>query len=202
MRRLGKSDVLLFLAFVLSLGANLKTRSKLNHQIQEDASLREENQYLEFFKQALIKVLNDKKPSSLSHTADLGVGMATEGPLIGDSGSVVLYRLAADCPVCPLNYGLLNELSGLGVPVVGIAVSATKAEVERHRAEWDVEFPILVNPQGSAVEMVPRYGTPTIVVISKGEVVFLEFGALAPVAERTLRAITGMWARDSAQPSS
>jgi hypothetical protein len=57
---------------------------------------------------------------------------------------------------------------------------------------------VLVNPRGSAVDIIPRYGTPTLVAIAEEQVVLLEFGELSPEAQDFLRSSSRSWVQDDA----
>jgi hypothetical protein len=85
------------------------------------------------------------------------------------------------------NYGFLNDLADAGIPVFGLAFGSGQSAIERHVSEWDVRFPILLDPEGSAVTVVPRYATPTLLVVSQGKVVYLGFGELGPEARTMIR---------------
>ena len=196
MRPMIRANAILYVAILFSLGAGLRERMRLSDAVQEVSSLRDRNGYLETYKKALIRVLNDVELDSPFLAADIGIGSESGGLLMQEPNNIVLYRLSTDCPICPSNYGFLNDLTDAGVLVIGLAVDSAEAVVERHRSAWDVRFPILVHPRGSAADLVPRYGTPTIVVISHEEVVFLEFGELEPEAQQTLRILTRAWTKN------
>lgn len=187
MKRIAWTNALLALAVIFSLAAGLRARIRLGEVIQDVAPLRAENRRLETHKRALLKRLNEPGMSTPFLTADLAVGLESDGLVIQEPRDVVLYRVSTDCPHCPRNYDILNELADAGVPVIGLAVDTVVAVVEGHRSVWDVRFPILVNPRGAAVDVFPRYATPALVVISQGEVVFLEFGGLNSEGRDALR---------------
>ena len=111
-----------------------------------------------------------------------------------DLSDVVLYLLSTDCPICPTNYGFLNDLTESGIPVVGLVLGPPEGAVQSHLSEWEVRFPILVNPYGSALDVVPLFGIPTTILIHRGEVAYLEFGELDTKAEETIRPFTRSWA--------
>ena len=195
---MSKPNLLLSLAVVLALGAGIGARIRLSGAIEEVSTLRNKNELLEIHRRALKDLLNDVELDPPFLAADVAVGLESDGLLIQEPGNVVLYRLSTDCTACRSNYGFLNDLTEAGVPVIGLAVDSIDAEavVERHQVEWDVRFPILVNSRGSATEVVPRYGTPTTVVISQGKVVFLEFGKLEPEARQALKTLSEAWPID------
>ena len=193
MKQTGRTTSILYLAIVLSLGAGLRERLRLNDAISEISVLRERALHLGIHRKALLSRLNEVGLSTPFLTADGEVGLESDGVIIQEPSQIVLYYLSTECQICPLNYGFLNDLTDSGVPVVGLVFDPAEGAVERHRSEWDVRFPILVNPQGSAVDVVPRYGTPAIVVISQERVAFLEFGELTTKSQEALRSYTASW---------
>lgn len=189
----GIGGTLLISAVVLSLGAGIRERVRLLQAIDDLAEVEERAQYLGTYREALLAQLNRVKLGSPFLTAEVVVGLPEDRALRLDSGNVVLCYLSTDCPFCPTNYEFLNRLATSGVPVVGLAFDPVEGAVETHHREWNLQFPIFVNPVGTVVEMVPRYGTPTIVVVSQGKVAFLEFGELRDGAQRSLKAIADSW---------
>lgn len=193
MRRLLGATPILYLAALLSLIAAWKARTRLEDQIRVTYALQEETRRLETHGKALIGVLNEQELTSPFLSADVVVGGGGPEIVLDPPTNVVLYRLSTRCRYCPANYGFLNELAASGVPVIGLAVDLDPSSVERHRAEWGVRFPVLVHAHGSAVDLVPRYGTPTLVVFSEGRIALLEFGELTPEVRIAVRATTTRW---------
>ena len=189
----GKTNLLLYLALTVSLAAGLREGVRLHETIEEVSSLRDRVHSLDTYKKALLKHLSNMQLTPPFLTADVGFGPDSDGFLLEERVNAVLYLLSTECPVCPRNYPFLNTLSNSGVTVIGLAVDSTAVAVEKHISEWKISFPILVDPKGSAVEIVPRYATPTTVAVSREEVVFLEVGVMDPDSQRTLESITRAW---------
>jgi hypothetical protein len=122
-------------------------------------------------------------------------GMDDEVMRLGlDSADVILYRLRTDCRYCPSNYDLLAELAGQGIEVVGLAIDTVAEAVLRHHQSWGLPFPVAVSPSGSVMRKIPAFSTPTTIVLSRGEVLFLEFGVLSATRRMDLREVTRDWA--------
>jgi len=156
------------------------------------SGLRETIVHLDLYKKALIAHLGEADLASPFLKGQDAGGFESAGDLSVDlsveSSNAVLYLLSVRCPISPTNYGFLNTLVDSGVPVFGLAVDDTEEAVKRHLSDWEIRFPILVNPEGSATGVVPRFATPTIVVVSQGKVVWLDFGELLPEAQDVLKA--------------
>ena len=187
MRKITGQRGLVCVAILVSIGAALKERLSLNRAMEEMASLRETILHLDTYKKALITHLNGKEIRSPFLEGRIVGGPGPQGPLTVEPNHGVVYYLSPDCPISSTNYGLLNELADAGVPVFGLVFDSAERAVERHASQWEVGFPILLNPGGSAVDVLPRYGTPTVVVVSQGEVVFLGFGELGSEQEDSVR---------------
>ena len=193
MRVAGWEERVLYSAVLLALGAALRERIRSTDAVQDALALRERSDHLHVYRKALIQRLNEVDMSSPFLAAEFVVGAPGDVLLPGGSQSVVLYRISTNCPFCPSNYDFLNDLADGGIPVVGLAADTAADVVRRHHFEWNLRFPVLVGPRGSAADAVPRYGTPTMVAISRGAVVFVEFGELEPEARDALRTLTRGW---------
>lgn len=188
MKRITWQIGLIYLALMVSVAAAVKERRSLNRAMDRMSGHRETILHLDLYKKALIAHLSEADLGSPFLKGRNAGGSESGGDLSVESSDAVLYLLSTECPISPANYGFLNELVDSGVPVFGLAFDDTEEAVERHRSEWETRFPILVSPEGSAIGVVPRYATPTIVVVSQGEVVWLDFGELLPEAQDVLKA--------------
>ena len=200
MRRIPWANTLLGLALVFSFGAGFRARASLERMERELSALGEENRNLGIHKDALRKHLNASGFGSPFLTADLAVGSGMSEFLVDDPRDVILYRISTSCPFCSAQYDLLNDLADSGVFVVGLATDTAVGMVEQHAEEWNLRFPILIGPGGTAVDKVPQYGTPTLVVIRGQEVVFLEFGEIVPEVRESLKTLGTGWAMDPTEP--
>ena len=118
-----------------------------------------------------------------------------------DLGSAIFYLLSTECPFSPANYPLLNRLAKSGVPVVGVAVERSPDMVARYAEEWDLSFPVLVGASGSAIDRLPSFQTPTLLLASGGEVILVEFGKLSPGSSDFVEAIATSWTGTQDMPA-
>ena len=195
MKHLGNPVFLLFFSFVLALGAGIRERISLLSAYEEMSSLRDDISRVMLHKKVLLHSLNSVELGSPFLEAEAEAGSDLDELVIQEPSDVVLYLLSTQCPHSPKNYGFLNSLADAGVPVVGLATDSIASAIVSHRSEHEVRFPILFDPQGSALEVVPGYATPALVVVAGQEVVFVEFGELQVEDQERLRALTsrGGW---------
>jgi hypothetical protein len=194
MRRWDWSTAVLLIASLLLLSVGLRERALLQDALSKMASLWEETRDLAVYRNALLWDLNQVSldPPFLVAETDLEV-QSTPVVHVQEPSNVVLYFLSPDCPICPTNYDFLNMLAEDGATVFGLAFEPVEREVELHKNKWELRFPVLANPTGSAVDLIPRYGTPTTVVFSQGKVVLLEFGELEPETREFIRSLVQSW---------
>ena len=193
MEHLGKPTFLLSLAFIVALGAGISERVLLLDAYEEVAFAREGIRRLSHHKKALLSTLNDVELGSPFLTAEVVAGSSLDGLVLQDPSDILLYLLSTDCPHCSKNYHFLNDLAESGVPVIGLATDTIVDVIATHQSEHDVRFPILFDPRGSAMDLLPGYATPTLVVVANREVVFVEFGELQTEDQERLRALTAGW---------
>jgi hypothetical protein len=196
MRWIGRSNFLLGPANLLAFLAMARTQRSIAALSEEASSLREANRRLLVHRRALQHQLNRADLVNPFLEADSQVGGGSAPVRLETPRDIVLCRISTECPHCPENYRFLRELSESGVLVIGLATDTSQAVVERHWMERTMGFPVLVRARGSAIAIVPDYGTPTTVAISQGKVVFLEFGELAVGDQNALRGLTSSWARE------
>jgi hypothetical protein len=111
---------------------------------------------------------------------------------------LILYTVDEDCPYCPLNFGLLNELArDRPCSVAVIAVDVGRYDPES--LAWsNVEFPVLERVQGTAWgKLLTGDVTPFLMVIAPGgRVARWWYGALDTRETQAVRMLLkGMCAR-------
>ncbi len=188
--------VLISIGIIVALAAALRAQARLEGALDEQFRLQEEVRNLATYKKALFSQLNELALDPPFLKGQIGAGPVAGEMVVQEPGNVVLYLISTDCPHSPINYGFLNELVDSGVPVVGLATDTILGALEHHQTDWELRFPVLFLPEGSAARLVPRYGTPTLVVVSDEEVALIEFGELGSEAQDLLKDLTKSWTRD------
>ncbi len=120
---------------------------------------------------------------------------------VAEPNDGVYMLMAETCPACPRNYPFLNELhiSRGGFDVVGMVLSndlpamylSTFESLSRHVTDLEVLFPVVFEPTGSLLEVVPLWGTPLVLVFSDGEPTYMAVGALSDGQKADIREILG-----------
>lgn len=102
----------------------------------------------------------------------------------------VYYLLDSRCPVCPLNYDLLEELFSAGVFVIGLSRGDDAYSLMTHSQEHGVAFPIVMQPEGGLMDIMPAYGTPLALVFVDGKLTSLFGGAIEGRRAADLRTLS------------
>jgi hypothetical protein len=72
----------------------------------------------------------------------------------------VIYAFGTHCPWSPANVEILNELHRRGLNVVGLVRTEPRRSVEVFARSHAAEFPILAEPSGPVLDLLPRGATP------------------------------------------
>ena len=126
--------------------------------------------------------------------------IAPTGEMVDDRDVVdgVYMLMAERCGACPENYGFLNELSAVHhLNVVGLVPSAgvparfqsTFESLSEHVTEHELRFPVVFEPSGSLLEVMPLWGTPLTLVFSEGELTYMVVGVFTEAQRARIREI-------------
>jgi hypothetical protein len=120
----------------------------------ETDELSNEIRELEQLQGGLLDLVNADAPDtrSLSGTNVLGGGAFEEVPVAG----TVIYAFGTHCPWSPANVEILNELHRRGLNVIGLVPTEPLRSVEVFARSHGVEFPILAEPSGPVLDLLPR----------------------------------------------
>ncbi len=85
--------------------------------------------------------------------------------------SVILFFWTTWCPYCRKELAVLNEqykdMVASNIELLAIDVSESKARIESFIKKYSIQFPILLDTDGSVSYKYGVMGVPTIVLISK-----------------------------------
>lgn len=103
----------------------------------------------------------------------------------------LVYTIAPQCPVCALNLPFLNQISSENPgSVIGVS-SAPADETLRYVTANRVAFPVLVNPVGGAMKVLPRHATPVLLIIAEARLAALFSGRLNATEQSFVRTAAG-----------
>jgi len=90
---------------------------------------------------------------------------------------VLLHFWATWCPVCKLEQGMINALAK-DYQVVTVAMNSGGADaIEQYLVENELDFPVIVDPEGDLARRFSVTGVPTgFVIDTDGQIRFKEIG--------------------------
>ena len=115
-----------------------------------------------------------------------------EGSARGAIDSLVLYLFASDCPFSSKNVPFLNGVHAARVPVVGIAPEERLPSIRGFARSSKAQFPFLVAPTGSVLEILPRGRVPLTAVFIHGKLMNLWLGELSEDRQNQLKVQLGI----------
>lgn len=110
--------------------------------------------------------------------------MKVEKPQTG-----IYYLMNSSCGVCPRNYDFLVRASKRGLFVVGLAPNDNFEALRGHVARNELSLPVLYEPGGALMDMIPLYGTPLTLVFRGSELVHLRGGVLTSEDQEVILAL-------------
>ncbi len=90
----------------------------------------------------------------------------------------IIYKLRTNCRFSSENVPILNRMRRDGYRVLGVVPDDSRAAVRIFSETHRTEFPVVAEPDGVGMSILPRRATPLTVRLLEGEIVDLMLGAL------------------------
>lgn len=104
----------------------------------------------------------------------------------------VVYLLRTHCPVSRRNLTFLDDLYEAGATVVGIAPGERKATVALYSEREAIRFPLLAEPDGRIIRILPGNVVPVTALILEGRIAEVWLGELRSDRRERLRTDLGI----------
>lgn len=128
----------------------------------------------------------------------VGSGPFLDGFDVKDGKQMVLdstqdglyYLMSSSCSICADNYAFLNRLRhDSDYTVVGLAPRDAVTELRSSIGEGRVQFPVVLQPSGRVMQIMPLYGAPLTVVVDSGRVKYFVAGVFDHEQKAVIQAI-------------
>lgn len=123
----------------------------------------------------------------------IAVGNSQRSVTVAADSAVILYVVESSCAACELNYEFLREIEARAPgSVVAVSLRDPADVLARYALARKLNFPVVAQPKGPLLALIPRHGTPITLVARNHHLVAIMPGRLSTDQRAAIRRSFGV----------